>query len=339
MSYHIVSIDSPQCSLSCKDGQLTCRVDGEERLRTIPLEDVASIIITSFSASVHSKLLIEAARHGIALILCEAFQPVSIMLPANRSTDTLLTRAQLDITGREKQTLWRRTVNAKVKNQLSLAEYLAPDDPKLEELREIVECKHDHKEAMAARTHWGIFGRALNMPDFVRERDLGGVNALLNYGYAVLLSTVLQKLFGVGLDPTFGIFHAVREQATPLAYDLMEPFRPCVDWRVAQWVRKHQGQAEALAGQVEAVRLEGTASGQLATLKKEGAGGCDISVDKAFRAWVTAFPLEKVEYSDMTIEIRGVIEGVIRTFRRAVMEHKPTLYRPWTPTSIKWAGC
>lgn len=55
------------------------------------------------------------------------------------------------------------------------------------------------------------------------------MNALLNYGYAVLLSTVLQKLFGVGLDPTFGIFHATREQATPLAYDLMEPFRPCVE--------------------------------------------------------------------------------------------------------------
>jgi CRISPR-associated protein Cas1 len=311
MSYHIVSIDSPQCSLSCKDGQLTCRVDGEEGMRTIPLEDVASIIITSFSASVHSKLLIEAARHGIALILCESFQPVSILLPANRSTDTLLTRAQLDITGREKETLWRRTVNAKVKNQLLLAEHLAPNDPKLDELRVIAAGGHEHKEAMAARTHWGIFGRALGMPDFTRERDLDGVNSLLNYGYAVLLSTVLQKLFGVGLDPTFGIFHATREQATPLAYDLMEPFRPCVDWRVAQWVKKC------------------SAAPQPAPLE----------VNKAFRAWVTAFPLEKVDYLDMTIEIRGVIEGVIRSFRRALLEHKPTIYRPWTPNSIKWAGC
>lgn len=310
MSYHIVSIDSPQCSLSCKDGQLTCRVDGEEKLRTIPLEDVASIIITSFSASVHSKLLLEAAKHGIALILCEAFQPVSIMLPANRSTDTLLTRAQLDITGRTKETLWRRTVNAKVKNQLLVAESLAPNDAKLEELRAVCQGGHEHKEAMAARLHWGIFGRALGMTDFVRDQGRGGVNALLNYGYAVLLSTVLQKLFGVGLDPTFGIFHATREQATPLAYDLMEPFRPCVDWRVAQWVRQNDIGPET--GEWE--------------------------VNKAFRAWVTAFPLEKVDYLDMTIEIRGVIEGVVRSFRRAVLEHKPTIYRPWTPNSTKWAG-
>ena len=46
MSYHIINIDSPQCSLSCKDGQVTCRMDGEEKPRTVPLEDVASIIIT-----------------------------------------------------------------------------------------------------------------------------------------------------------------------------------------------------------------------------------------------------------------------------------------------------
>jgi CRISPR-associated endonuclease Cas2 len=59
MSYHIVSIDSPQCSLSCKDGQLTCKTaEGERKL---PLEDVASIIITSFSASIHSELFLEAA--------------------------------------------------------------------------------------------------------------------------------------------------------------------------------------------------------------------------------------------------------------------------------------
>jgi CRISPR-associated protein Cas1 len=311
MSYHIVSIDDAQVSLSCKDGQLTCRVDGEDKPRTVPLEDVASIIITSFSASLHSKLLIEAAKHGIALILCESFQPVSILLPANRSTDTLLTRAQLDITGREKETLWRRTVNAKTKNQLLLAQHLAPEDGKLEELKTVVGSSHEHKEAMAARVHWGIFGRALGMPDFIRERDLEGVNALLNYGYAVLLSTVLQKLFGVGLDPTFGIFHATREKATPLAYDLMEPFRPCVDWRVAQWVRLQQRQS----------------------------ADAELEVTKEFRRWVTAFPLEKVDYLDMTIEIRGVIEGVIRSFRRALLEHKPTIYKPWTPNSIKWAGC
>lgn len=311
MSYHIVSIDDAQVSLSCRNGQLTCKVNGEDKPRTVPLEDVASILITSFSASLHSHLLIEAAKHGIALILCESFLPVSILLPANRSTDTLLTRAQLDITSREKETLWRRTVNAKVKNQVLLARHLAPGDGKLEELEAVLNSSHEHKEAMAARLHWGIFGRALGISEFLRDQTRDGVNALLNYGYAVLLSTTLQKLFGVGLDPTFGIFHVTREQATPLAYDLMEPFRPCVDWRVAQWARKMSREAP----------------------------DAPLEVTKEFRRWVTAFPLEKVDYLDMAIEIRGVIEGVVRSFRRALLEHKPTIYKPWTPNSIKWAGC
>src|SRR5580704_419901 len=105
MSFHIVSIDSPQCSLSCKDGQLTCKAPGEQE-KKLPIEDVASIIITSFSASIHSQLFLEAAKHGVSLIICEAFKPVSLVLPANRSTDTLLTRALLKLDQRAIARLW-----------------------------------------------------------------------------------------------------------------------------------------------------------------------------------------------------------------------------------------
>src|SRR5712671_6942236 len=110
MSYHIVNIDSPQCSLTCRNGQLTCKTaEGERKL---PLEDVASIIITSFSASIHSNLFLEAAKHGVALIICESFKPVSLVLPANRSTDTLLSRAILKIDAKTREALWQRTIDA-----------------------------------------------------------------------------------------------------------------------------------------------------------------------------------------------------------------------------------
>src|SRR5580700_503835 len=129
MSFHIVSIDSPQCSISCKDGQLTCKTaEGERRL---PIEDVASIIITSFSATIHSQLFLEAARHGVSLIICEAFKPVSLVLPANRSTDTLLTRALLKLEQKTVARLWQQTIDAKCHNQHSLAARVSPDDPRL----------------------------------------------------------------------------------------------------------------------------------------------------------------------------------------------------------------
>ena len=115
MSYHIVSIDSPQCSISCKDGQLVCKTaEGERKL---PLEDVASIIITSFSASIHSELFLQAAKHGVALIICESFKPVSLVLPANRSTDTLLSRAMLTLTPRNRAALWQKTVDTRWRSE------------------------------------------------------------------------------------------------------------------------------------------------------------------------------------------------------------------------------
>lgn len=306
MSFHIVSIDAPQCSLSCKDGQLVCRVEGEAA-KSIPLEDVASIIITSFSASLHSHLLLEAARHGVALILCEAFKPASILLPANRNTDTLLTRAVLSLPEKARLAMWQKTVDAKCANQLLLIEHIAPEDSALPALRRTALGKKPHKEAVCAKVFWGAWGRASGGDEFTRERAEPGLNALLNYGYAVLLSTVLQKLFAVGLDPTFGLSHATRERATPLAYDIMEPFRPCVDWRVFQWVRQQHA--------------------------------APLEVTREFRKWVTAFPLVRVEWDALSLSLEGVVEGVVRTFRRAVMEKKPALYRPWIQRNIKWAGC
>jgi CRISPR-associated protein Cas1 len=305
MSYHIVSIDSPQCSISCHDGQLVCSVPGEKP-RTLPLEDVASIIITSFSATLHSRLFVEAAKHGVALIICESFKPISLVLPANRSTDTLLTRAVLALSPQTRQALWQKTVDAKCQNQFSLAEHIAAGDVGMAALRETAFGRKPHKEAICAKSYWQILGRSLNERDFSRERGRGGLNDLLNYGYAVLLSTVLQKLFGVGLDPTFGISHVARERSTPLAYDLMEPFRPCVDWRVVQWARKNAGEK--------------------------------LEVTKEFRGWVTGFAIEKVDYLDFSLEIQGCIEGVVRNFRRAVLENQSRPYKPWTRRNSKWAG-
>ena len=317
MSFHIVSIDSPQCSLSCKDGQLTCKTpEGEKKL---PIEDVASIIITSFSADIHSHLFLEAAKHGVALIICEEFKPVSLVLPANRSTDTLLTRAILKLNQKTIGKLWQQTVDAKCQNQFSLASYLSPDDPTLSSLRAVAYGKKPHKEAICAKLFWQVFGRYHDDDSFSRDRTAEGLNSLLNYGYAVLLSTVLQKIFGVGLDPTFGISHVTRERSTPLAYDLMEPFRACVEWRVIQWVRQQAGVYE----NKDEFLFDAKRSWQ---------------VTPEFRKWVTGFPLDRVEYLDLTLDVRGCIEGVVRGFRRAVLQNNPRFYRPWTAKNSKWAG-
>jgi CRISPR-associated protein Cas1 len=55
------------------------------------------------------------------------------------------------------------------------------------------------------------------------------VNAMLNYGYGVLISQTRSQITAAGLDPSIGIMHGNSENRIPLVYDLMEPLRPVVD--------------------------------------------------------------------------------------------------------------
>lgn len=55
------------------------------------------------------------------------------------------------------------------------------------------------------------------------------VNALCNYGLAVLESQVRTAVIAGGLDPTIGFMHADGAGRSALVLDLMEPLRPVVD--------------------------------------------------------------------------------------------------------------
>ena len=58
---------------------------------------------------------------------------------------------------------------------------------------------------------------------------MSGINAILNYGYAILRSVVARAIVSSGLHPALGIFHKNKYNAFCLADDLMEPYRPFVD--------------------------------------------------------------------------------------------------------------
>jgi CRISP-associated protein Cas1 len=66
------------------------------------------------------------------------------------------------------------------------------------------------------------------------------VNAMLNYGLAVLESQVRIAVVSAGIDPTIGYMHAHHERHSALVLDLMEPLRPVIDRQVIGLV---QGQA------------------------------------------------------------------------------------------------
>lgn len=272
------------------------------------MEDIASLVVTSFSATIHSEVLLKAAEHGIALIYCRKFKPVSIVLPANRSTDTTLTRSLLDMGDRFKHSLWRKTIDAKSSNQYALAAYIAPGSEQLPMFRSCLSGIHPRKEAACARYFWRVFGTAAGNTGFTRDTDGGGLNVLLNFGYAILLSMVLRNLFAVGLDPTFGIFHMPRERATPLAYDIMEPFRPCVDARVFGWIEQNPSPLE-------------------------------WRVSTEFKKWMIPFSTQRIPYLGKSLRMQHCLERVVRSFRASVIERRVGTYKPWILRSLRWDGC
>lgn len=60
------------------------------------------------------------------------------------------------------------------------------------------------------------------------------INALLNYGYAILVSEIKKIVNNYGLDSEIGFLHEITQSRTPLVYDIQELFRWIVDLSVIQ---------------------------------------------------------------------------------------------------------
>jgi len=60
------------------------------------------------------------------------------------------------------------------------------------------------------------------------------INALLNYGYAILESEIRKGINSVGLDYSIGFLHEINQSRTPLVYDIQELFRWLIDISVIQ---------------------------------------------------------------------------------------------------------
>ena len=61
-----------------------------------------------------------------------------------------------------------------------------------------------------------------------RQPPLDPINALLSWGYGVLLARVFAAAVVAGLDPYLGFFHVTQPYRPNLVLDLMEEFRPVV---------------------------------------------------------------------------------------------------------------
>lgn len=124
-------------------------------------------------------LLTEAAERGIGVVLCKTFKPACIMLPAQRNTDTELTRVWERVPRDFLDAAWQKTIDAKCRNQECLACAWCPESPAIAKIQEWArECRPD-KEAAVSRLYWSVFREYLGDVDFLRLRNEGVSNCAL----------------------------------------------------------------------------------------------------------------------------------------------------------------
>lgn len=62
------------------------------------------------------------------------------------------------------------------------------------------------------------------------------INAILNYGYAVLYANLKIQIISEGYDPKIGLAHATEKYRDALVLDQMEPLRPVLDREILRFV-------------------------------------------------------------------------------------------------------
>ena len=248
-------------------GQMIVKKPGEEEIssdsqqetktRSVPIEDVGIVVLDNKQITLTQGLLEMLLDNNCAVITCDSkHMPVGLMLPLSGHTiQNERFRDQLGASVPLKKQLWQQTVQAKIRNQAAVLEFVNgfPASNMLAWSNAVRSGDTDNMEARAAAFYWkNIF------PDtcgFVRNQDGDGLNALLNYGYAILRSVVARSLVCCGLLPTLGIHHHNRYNAYCLADDIMEPYRPYVDELVYKIVEKYGADNLQLTKEIKTVLL------------------------------------------------------------------------------------
>lgn len=216
--------------LSTKDKQLVITFpDKEQAQRTVPIEDIAVVVLENQQITITNGLLEKLVQRGVAVINCnQQHLPIGMFLPlSGHSEQTKRFREQINASVPLKKNLWQQTITIKIQNQAALLnENGIPIQNMLHWAKSVTSGDTQNHEARAAAYYWQ---NLFDIDGFNRQQNGIPPNNLLNYGYAILRGITARALVGSGMHPSFGIFHRNKYNAYCLADDIMEPYRPFVD--------------------------------------------------------------------------------------------------------------
>lgn len=227
MSWRIVVI-SNSAKLEYKMDYMIVR---QSEITKIHLSEISMLIVESTAVSLTAGLLSELTKRKIKVIFCdEKRNPSSELVSYYGSHDTSAkVRQQVGWTAEIKKMMWTEIVSEKIRNQQRFLEDLGKKENVMltEYLKEIQPGDTTNREGHAAKVYFNaVFGM-----DFSRSLDIS-INAALNYGYGIILSTFNREIVSNGYITQLGLFHDNMFNQFNLGSDLMEPFRILVDRKV-----------------------------------------------------------------------------------------------------------
>ena len=238
MLARIVEIAEDKRHLSVYRGFLVVQSTEGDRaeLGRIPLDSIAAVIAHAHGLSYTNNLLVALAQQGAPFVLCAAnHHPVGMLLPIDGNFQQAKRfDAQIQASQPTIKRLWADVVKSKLQMQSEvLAKINVPTAPLSALIAKVKSGDPQNIEAQGARRYWGLlFGN-----DFRRDAQAQGVNSMLNYGYTILRATTARAVVAAGLHPTLGLHHSNAGNPLRLVDDLMEPFRPIIDYKVWQLVQ------------------------------------------------------------------------------------------------------
>ncbi len=225
MSFRTVVI-TRQSKISYKNRFLVVKQENDEKY--IHLSEIDTIIVDSISVSISAYLLKELADNKINIIFCdEKHNPFGEVVPYySKHNTSKMIKEQIKWKASDKDKIWAEIVKNKIMNQALLLKKTKSSKYKLilSYIDEVVEGDKTNREGHAAKVYFNaLFGN-----NFVRNSD-DSINAALNYGYAILLSTINKEIINNGYLTQLGIHHKNEFNEFNLTCDLMEPFRIVID--------------------------------------------------------------------------------------------------------------
>ena len=229
---HITKADD----LSISNNQLVIiDEDNNDKKNKISLNDISAIVIENCHCKISAILQLRLVENNIPIIICnEKHQPEIHSLGLfNHFQITLRINEQIEWKKWKKEKLWSKIIEQKIENQKTLLQYFEKSNvtiARLETYKKNLRKKDintENQEAIASR----IYFQELYSNNF-RRFDKDGVNSALNYGYMVLRAIISSKIVAKGFHPSLGLHHKSQFNAYNFSDDIIEIFRPMVDYLV-----------------------------------------------------------------------------------------------------------